>query len=149
MSAERTVLVVDDEVLIRESLVEILGADGFRALSADGASTAEAVLRAGRILLYDTLSEAWQAAVAGEPFSLRQRADILLAMTHASQSATQAVELACSVAGTSGLRVTSPLQRYSRDVRMLQHHTFVAEPRYETVGQVYLGLPPDFPVLAF
>src|SRR6516225_11870627 len=34
---------------------------------------AEAILRAGRLLLYDTLSEAWQAALAGETFSLKQK----------------------------------------------------------------------------
>jgi integrase len=34
-------------------------------------------------------------------------------------------------------------------VQVLRHHAFGAETRYETVGQVYLGLPPDFPVLAF
>jgi adenylate cyclase len=36
-----------------------------------------------------------------------------------------------------------------RDVQVLRHHAFGAETRYETVGQVYLGLPPDFPALAF
>src|SRR5246500_2466610 len=47
---------------------------------------AEAALRAGRVLLYDTLSEAWQATVAGDALSLRQKADLLLAMTHAVSS---------------------------------------------------------------
>jgi hypothetical protein len=41
------------------------------------------------------------------------------------------------------------LERYFRDTQVLKHHAFAAEARYETVGQVYLGLPPDFPVLAF
>jgi alkylation response protein AidB-like acyl-CoA dehydrogenase len=110
---------------------------------------AEAVLRSGRLLLFDTLNEAWQISVAGETYSMTQRADILLAMTHAMSSAVEAVELACSVAGTSAFRATSPLERYFRDVQTLRHHTFAAESRYETVGQVYLGLPPDFSVIAF
>ena len=110
---------------------------------------AEGVLRAGRLLLYDTLSEAWQAALAGETFSLKQKADLLLAMTHAVNSAVTAVELAYSVAGTSGIYSRSPLERYFRDVQVLRHHAFGAETRYETVGQVYLGLPPDFPFVAF
>ena len=54
---------------------------------------AEAILRSGRLLLYDTLSVAWEATVAGEKHSLNRRADLLLAMTHAVSSATQAVEL--------------------------------------------------------
>jgi alkylation response protein AidB-like acyl-CoA dehydrogenase len=110
---------------------------------------AEAILRSGRLLFYDTLSVAWEATVAGETHSLNQRADLLLAATHAMSSATQAVELAYSVAGTSGFRTGSPLERYFRDTQVLKHHAFAAEARYETVGQVYLGLPPDFPVLAF
>jgi alkylation response protein AidB-like acyl-CoA dehydrogenase len=110
---------------------------------------AEAVLRAGRVLLYDTLSDMWQATLAGETFSLRQKADVLLAMTHAVNSAVRAVELMHRVAGTSGIYTRNPLERYFRDVQVLRHHAFGAETRYETVGQVYLGLPPDFPALAF
>jgi alkylation response protein AidB-like acyl-CoA dehydrogenase len=110
---------------------------------------AEAILRSGRLLLYDTLSVAWEATIAGETHALHQRADLLLAMTHAVRSATQAVELAYSVAGTSGFRMGSPMERYFRDIQVLKHHALAAETRYETVGQVYLGLPPDFPVLAF
>jgi indole-3-acetate monooxygenase len=110
---------------------------------------AEAILRAGRVFLYDTLSDTWAATVAGETLSLRHKADVLLAMTHAVQSAVQAVELMYRMAGTSGVYTRSPLERYFRDVQVLRHHAFGAETRYETVGQVYLGLPPDFPVLAF
>jgi alkylation response protein AidB-like acyl-CoA dehydrogenase len=110
---------------------------------------AEAILRAGRVFLYDTLSETWAATIAGEPLLLRHKADVQLAMTHAVQSAVQAVELMYRMAGTSGVYTRSPLERYFRDVQVLRHHAFGAETRYETVGQVYLGLPPDFPVLAF
>jgi alkylation response protein AidB-like acyl-CoA dehydrogenase len=110
---------------------------------------AEAILRAGRVFLYDTLSDTWEATVAGATLSLRHKADVQLAMTHAVQSAVQAVELMYRMAGTSGVYTRSPLARYFRDVQVLRHHAFGAETRYETVGQVYLGLPPDFPVLAF
>jgi len=70
-------------------------------------------------------------------------------MTHAVSSAVEAVELMYSVAGTSGIYTTSPLERYFRDVQVLKHHAFGAETRYETVGQVYLGLSPDFPFVVF
>ena len=110
---------------------------------------AEAALRSGRLLLYDTLSETWQATVAGSAVSLKQKADLLLAMTHAVSSAVKAVELMYRVAGTSGIYTRSPLERYFRDVQVLRHHVFGAETRYETVGQVYFGLPPDFPLVTF
>ncbi|MCG8607599.1 acyl-CoA dehydrogenase family protein [bacterium] len=110
---------------------------------------AEAVLRSGRLLFLDTVSEAWQRCVDGGTHSLKQKADLLLAMAHAMSSAVQAVELACSIAGTTAIRATSPLERCFRDVQTMKHHAFACEARYGTFGQVYLGVPPDFPVVAF
>jgi indole-3-acetate monooxygenase len=110
---------------------------------------AEAILRSGRLLLLDTVSQAWQRCVDGRTSSLEQKADLLLAMAHAMSSAVQAVELACSIAGTTAFRATSPLERCFRDVQTMRHHVFASEQRYGTFGQVYLGLPPDFPVVAF
>jgi alkylation response protein AidB-like acyl-CoA dehydrogenase len=110
---------------------------------------AEAVLRSGRLLLLDTVNEAWQRCLAGQPHSLEQKADLLLAGSHAMSSAVQAVELACSIAGTTAFRVSSPLERCFRDVQTMRHHVFTNEARYGTFGQVYLGVDPDFPVVAF
>jgi len=110
---------------------------------------AEAVLRSGRLLFFDTVSAAWQRCLDGGAHSLKQKADLLLAMTHAMSSAVQAVELACSIAGTTAFRATSPLERCFRDVQTMKHHVFASEARYGTFGQVYLGVPPDFPVVAF
>jgi indole-3-acetate monooxygenase len=110
---------------------------------------AEAVLRSGRLLLLDTVSEAWQRCVDGRSHSLKQKADLLLAATHAMSSAVEAVELACSIAGTTAFRATSPLERCFRDVQTMKHHVFASEARYGTFGQVYLGIPPDFPAVAF
>jgi alkylation response protein AidB-like acyl-CoA dehydrogenase len=110
---------------------------------------AEAILRSGRVLLLDTLSEAWRRCVDGEPHSLEQKAELLLALAHAMSSAVQAVELACSIAGTTAFRASSPLERCFRDVQTMRHHVWASEQRYGTFGQVRLGVPPDFPVVAF
>jgi alkylation response protein AidB-like acyl-CoA dehydrogenase len=120
-----------------------------RAVAQAKLAEAEGVLRSGRLLLYDTLSEAWDRTVARETHSMKQRADLLLAMTQAANCAVKAVELVYSVAGTSGFRTGNPLERAFRDVQVLRHHAFASESRYQTVGQAYLGLPPDFPVIAF
>ena len=120
-----------------------------RASTQGKVAQAEAILRSGRLLLYDTLSDAWEVTVAGEPHSLRQKADLLLAMIHAASSARQAVDLMYSVAGTSGIRSGNPLERCFRDIQVLRQHVLAAESRYEAVGQVYLGLTPDFPVIEF
>jgi indole-3-acetate monooxygenase len=110
---------------------------------------AEALLRSGRLLLLDTLRQAWRRCLDGETHSLEQRADLQLGMAHAMTSAVQAVELACSIAGTTAFRATSPLERCFRDVQTMRHHVFASEQRYGTFGQVYLGVEPDFPVVAF
>ena len=69
---------------------------------------AEGLWRAGRALLYDTLQAAWETCVVGETLTLRQRADVLLAMTQAVSGAATAVEWMWSVAGTSGIFQSSP-----------------------------------------
>jgi alkylation response protein AidB-like acyl-CoA dehydrogenase len=109
---------------------------------------AEGALRAARALVDQTLGEAWERAVAGEWPSLVQRADLLLATATATSSAAKVVELMYNVAGTSGIYMRNPLERYFRDMQVLKQHGFASENRYETVGQVYLGLPPEFAPVA-
>jgi alkylation response protein AidB-like acyl-CoA dehydrogenase len=105
---------------------------------------AEAALRSARALLYDTLGEAWERTLTGEPASLKQRADLLLATVNATSSAAQVAELMYSMAGTNGIYTKNPLERHFRDLQVLKQHGFASENRFEAVGQVYLGLPPEF-----
>ena len=109
---------------------------------------AEATLRSARAFLYDTLGETWEQTLAGEPPSLGQRADLLLAAAHATSSAVKVVELAYNVAGTSGIYTRNPLERHFRDIQVLKQHGFASENRYETVSQVYFGLPLEFAPVA-
>ena len=109
---------------------------------------AEAALRSARALLYDTLGETWEQTLAGEPPSLVQRADLLLAVANATSSSAKVVELAYNVAGTSGIYTRNPLERHFRDIQVLKQHGFASENRYETVSQVYFGLPPEFAPVA-
>jgi alkylation response protein AidB-like acyl-CoA dehydrogenase len=120
-----------------------------RALAQVQLGRAEAILRSGRLLLLDTLSEAWRRCVDGENHTLEQQAELLLSLAHAMSSAVQAVELACSIAGTTAFRASNPLERLFRDVQTMRHHVFANEQRYGTFGQVRLGVEPDFPVVTF
>jgi alkylation response protein AidB-like acyl-CoA dehydrogenase len=110
---------------------------------------AEGVLRSARALFYDTLAEAWERTVAGVPSSLEQRADLLLAAAHAVKSSAEVTESMHGLAGTSGIYTRSRLERHFRDAHTLRHHGFVSESKLETVGQVYLGVPPEFVMVAF
>jgi indole-3-acetate monooxygenase len=149
LGAARRALDEVTELALTKTPVASSGLLRERSLAQVQLGKAEAVLRSGRLLLLDTVSEAWQRCVDGRTHSLRQKADLLLAATHAMSSAVQAVELACSIAGTTAFRATSPLERCFRDVQTMKHHVFASEARYGTFGQVYLGIPPDFPVVAF
>lgn len=104
---------------------------------------AEAILRSSRSMLYELLDEQWKRSLAGVDATIEQRAELLMAAVHAMQSATQAVEFAFSTAGTTGIYQRSRLERLFRDAEVLKQHGFVNESRYETVGQVLFGLPPD------
>jgi alkylation response protein AidB-like acyl-CoA dehydrogenase len=109
---------------------------------------AAGTLRAARAFLYDTLGELWEQTLAGEPPSLVQRADLLLAVAHATSSAATVVETAYNVAGTSGIYTRNPLERHFRDLQVLKQHGFASVNRYETVSQVYFGLAPEFAPVA-
>ena len=109
----------------------------------------EATLRAARALFYDTMAETWARTASGEGNSLEQKADLLLSTVHAVKSAVRVTDAMHRIAGTTGIYTRSRLDRYFRDVHTLCQHGFVSENKLESIGQVYLGLPPDFMLLAF
>jgi alkylation response protein AidB-like acyl-CoA dehydrogenase len=110
---------------------------------------AEAMMRSARLFFYDALASAWERAVAHEPFTLEHKADLMLASTWAVRSAARATDLMHRMGGTAGIYTRSRLERYFRDAQTVRHHGFVSDSRLETVGQVYLGVEPEFPFVAF
>jgi alkylation response protein AidB-like acyl-CoA dehydrogenase len=110
---------------------------------------AEALIQAGRAWLYQEMTTCWKKTLSGEIISMEDRARLLLAVTHANQSCAQAVEHVYSAAGTSAIYKTSPLANYFTDAQVIRQHGFSNESRYETAAQIFLGLPPDLPVVMF
>ena len=110
---------------------------------------AEPMVRSARLLFYDALTRAWQRAVALKPFTLADKADLMLASTWAVHNAARATDLMHRMGGTNGIYARSRLERHLRDAQTVRHHGFVSDSRLETVGQVYLGVPPEFPFVAF
>ena len=110
---------------------------------------AEAMVRSARLFFYDALTRAWQRAVAQKPFTLEDKADLMLASTWAVRSAARATDLMHRMGGTNGIYARNRLERHFRDAQTVRHHGFVSDSRLETVGQVYLGVPPEFPFVAF
>jgi alkylation response protein AidB-like acyl-CoA dehydrogenase len=100
-------------------------------------------------LFYDAVTAAWDRAVAREPFTLEHKADLMLASSWAVRSASRATDLMHRMGGSTGIYTRSRLERLFRDAQTVRHHGFVSESRLETVGQVYLGVAPEFPFVAF
>jgi alkylation response protein AidB-like acyl-CoA dehydrogenase len=107
------------------------------------------MVRSARLFFYDALNRAWQRAVARDPFALADKADLMLASTWAVRSAGRAADLMHRMGGTNGIYTRSPLERHFRDAQTVRQHGFVSDSRLETVGQVYLGVEPEFPFVAF
>jgi indole-3-acetate monooxygenase len=80
-----------------------------RAVAQAALARAGSIVRAARLLLYDTLIGAWVRTVAGEPTTLDQRAELLLAATYAVDAAVSAVDIAYGMAGTSAISAINPL----------------------------------------
>jgi hypothetical protein len=110
---------------------------------------AEAQLRAARLLFDETVRATCRRALANETATLEQRADLMLAAAHALRTSARVAELMHRMAGASGIYQHSPLERLFRDAQTVRHHGFLSESRLETVGQVYLGLEPEFGFVAF
>jgi alkylation response protein AidB-like acyl-CoA dehydrogenase len=111
--------------------------------------SAEGLVRSARAFLHATAEESWQHVLAGGTLTLEQRAGDLLAGAHAVRSAVEAVDLVYSVAGSSAIYERSPIERHFRDIQTVRHHGFTCESRLEAVGQVLLGLEPEFGFVAF
>jgi alkylation response protein AidB-like acyl-CoA dehydrogenase len=110
---------------------------------------AEAMLRSARAFMYETMADAWTKTKAGESFTSEERARILLAAAHAGQTGAEVTDMMFTSGGSSAVYVRHPLERLFRDAQVIRQHGFVAASRYETVGQVMLGLEPDLPLVHF
>lgn len=110
---------------------------------------AEGMLRSARTLMYDAISEVWGRTRAGEPSTLEQRADLVLAAAHATQTSVEVTDMMFVSGGSSAVFESHPLQRLFRDSQVLRQHGFVCASRYETFAQVALGLEPDLPFVHF
>ena len=110
---------------------------------------AEALVQSGRAFLYQKLTDTWYKILAGEKISLEEKAGLLLAATHTNQSCVKAVDLMYSAAGSTAIYTRNKLEHYFADAQVIRQHGFMNDSRYETVAQVYLGLQPDLPVIAF
>jgi len=65
-----------------------------------------------------------------------------LACTHGANVCMQVVDTLHNTAGTSGMRMHSPLERKLRDSHACATHRWVAHPLYQDLGSIFLGNEP-------
>ncbi|MGX2041206.1 acyl-CoA dehydrogenase family protein [Methylocaldum sp. MU1018] len=110
---------------------------------------AEARVGAGRAYFYAVFEEAWQEAVAARPVTTALKARMQLAMTHAVLESAAAVDIVHEIAGASGIREEYAFSKHFRDVHVITQHGFINAGKLQAVGQIMLGLEPEWPFFRF
>ncbi|MCY3838747.1 MAG: acyl-CoA dehydrogenase family protein [Gammaproteobacteria bacterium] len=101
---------------------------------------AEARLTGARAALMDLTEASWETVVRGHEVSPRDRALFHIVASDTARAAVETVDILCEAAGTSANRIGDPLERISRDVRVVRQHATVAPHLMEDAGRTLLGL---------
>ena len=72
--------------------------------------------------------------------SPKDRALFHIVASDTARAAVETVDILCEAAGTSANRIGDPLERLSRDVRVVRQHATVAPHLMEDAGRTLLGL---------
>lgn len=103
---------------------------------------ARALVRSARALTGEVIERAWEQAEGEGRLGLDTKAELRLAASTNTWNAVEAVNLMYHLGGGTAVYETSVLQRCFRDVHVATQHVMVAQPVYETVGKVMLGIDP-------
>jgi alkylation response protein AidB-like acyl-CoA dehydrogenase len=142
---------IDEAIALITTKTSAFGTKTLRnqALVQSQLARAEAKLGAARAYFYGVFEEAWQEAVAARPITLALKAKMQLAMTHAVFECAAAVDLIHEIVGASGIREEYAFSRHFRDIHVITQHGFINAAKLEPVGQIMLGLEPDWPFFRF
>ncbi|QSQ20025.1 acyl-CoA dehydrogenase family protein [Pyxidicoccus parkwayensis] len=110
-----------------------------RPAAQEAIADAEATVRSARAFMLEALNTIHAESTRG-PVSVRTRAELRLAMTHATRSAARAVDRMYEAAGGTAVFRASPLQRCFRDVHTATQHAMVSPATLELTGGLLLGL---------
>lgn len=101
----------------------------------------EAALRAARLLMYQSIDEAWQAAQREQPVAQELKVGIRLAATHVVRTSAKVTTAMYDLGGGAAIYRTSPLERRFRDAHTATAHFQVNPASYELPGKLLLGQP--------
>jgi alkylation response protein AidB-like acyl-CoA dehydrogenase len=109
---------------------------------------AEVRLLSARALVKQQVEYFWDLVQRDAHISTRERAIFQLACSDAVRASVECVDRVADAAGTSANFQGHPLERISRDVRVVRQHATVAGHHMDDAGRVLLGLPPEGVMLA-
>jgi len=105
---------------------------------------ATAMWRSARAYLFEAMGQVTDELAAGHELpSAGATQNARLACTHAANASMHAVDLVHNAAGTTAIRMDSPLERRLRDAHGCATHRWVAHPLYGEIGRIYLGHEPS------
>ncbi len=105
---------------------------------------AEAGYRAARAFLMESMTAVENELHAGAIMpGPKTTQDARLACVYAANECMKVVDLLHNTAGTTGMRMHSPLERKLRDAHGAATHRWVAHPLFEDLGKIMLGHEPD------
>lgn len=112
-----------------------------RSATQGDVARADALVRAGRLLLHDAIASAWAPAIGAGVIPPVERAALRQAATTATRWSAQAVDLVHGVAGGTAVQEqVGTIARCFRDVHTITQHVMVGAPTLDAVGRVLLGL---------
>ena len=105
---------------------------------------AAASWRAARAFLMEAMAAVEDELHAGADYpGAKTTQDARLACIHAANECMKVVDLLHNTAGTTAMRMHSPLERKLRDAHGAATHRWVAHPLYEDLGKIMLGHEPE------
>lgn len=103
--------------------------------------------RSARAFVFEAMEAVEEELRAGAPCpGARTTQDARLACVHAANVCMKVVDELHNTAGTTGMRINSPLERKLRDAHGCATHRWVSHPLYQDLGAILLGndAPPEF-----
>ncbi|MEO8652013.1 MAG: acyl-CoA dehydrogenase family protein [Hyphomicrobiaceae bacterium] len=107
----------------------------------------EARLRSLRAYLHTTIDEVWDKAIAARDLRLVEKANLKLASTYVITEGVDIATEAYHAAGQSAIFPIHPFERRLRDAHSASQQLQGRPANFITIGRVFLGLPPDSPVV--
>ena len=108
------------------------------------AGKATALVDAGRAYLEASISEAYAEVKTHGHYREGTKTRCQLAECFGAQACAEAVDLVYEACGSSSFRIENGIERHHRDIHVLTQHAYKSSARYEDVGKMLYGLPPEF-----